>query len=476
MRSLRLLKQHPRPLVEGVFAASSVAWWRPVLSATLVAVTSASLVWPIDVTAQTTRSKEKKKVEAERTEVQHRLDELKKDIRKTENAKERAVDALEESEQAISDANRAILDLQAEQKKAEARLQTLMEEANRLNAQVEKQKQQLSEFLRQQYMHGDSDRMKLLLSGENPNRINRDMQYMSYVSKTQAKLIENVKTTLVEVEKNKQAAQEAKEELDEIALEEKQHKKGLESQKKKRAALLAELANKLRAQRKEAENLRRDEQQLNSLIKKLEEQAKQEQIKLAQAEKLRKEKLAKAQAAEKAAEKANEKAGDSAAQKNTGNRTVEANETKNSKAIVDDTPIIGVLDQASFAKLKGQLRMPVNGELLAKFGNKRIDSLNWKGLFIKAAEGTEVRSVGAGRVMVSGWWRGYGNMILIDHGGEHISIYAGNQSVLKNKGEMVKAGETIALVGNTFGADESGLYFEMRYKGQAFDPLSWMRK
>ncbi len=472
MRPLRLLKRHPRPLVEGVFAAEPAAWWRPVLSAVLIAVTSASLLWHTDVAAQTARSKEKKKVEAERIEVQQRLDELKKDIRKTENAKERAVDALEESEQAISDANRAILDLQAEQKKAEARLQALMEEANRLTAQVEKQKQQLSEFLRQQYMHGDSDRIKLLLSGENPNRINRDMQYMSYVSKTQAKLIESVKTTLLEVEKNKQAAQEAKDELDEIAQEEKQHKKGLESQKKKRAALLAELANKLRAQRKEAENLRRDEQQLNSLIKKLEEQAKQEQIKLAQAEKLRKEKLAKAQAAEKAAEKN----GEAGSQKSSGNKTVDTGETKIGKSVLEDTPIIGVLDQASFAKLKGQLRMPVNGELLAKFGNKRIDSLNWKGLFIKANEGTEVRAVGAGRVMVSGWWRGYGNMILVDHGGEHISIYAGNQSVLKNKGEMVKAGETIALVGNTFGADEPGLYFEMRYKGQAFDPVSWMRK
>ncbi len=414
----------------------------------------------VSVDAQTLRSKEKKKVEAERTELQEKLDTLKKDIRKTETAKERAVDALEESEQAISDANRAILDLQAEQKKAEARLQALMDEANRLTAQVDKQKQQLSDFLKQQYMHGDSDRIKLLLSGENPNRINRDLQYMSYVSKTQAKMIDALKVTLDEVEKNRQQAQEAKEELDEIAQEEKQHKKGLESQKKKRAALLAELANKLRAQRKEAENLRRDEQQLNSLIRKLEEQARQEQIKQAQAEKLRKERLAQ----------------EKAQQKNTAKTTenVDTRPTKN--VAVEDTPMYSVLDGSVFSKLKGQMRLPLSGELLAKFGNKRIDSLNWKGLFIKAAEGAEVKAVGPGRVMVSGWWRGYGNMILVDHGGEYISIYAGNQAVLKNKGDTVKAGETIATAGNTFGADESGLYFEMRFKGQAFDPMAWVRK
>ena len=448
---------HSPSLQSQTLRARSPFFVKP-LAACLFALGLLSL--SVGADAQTARSKEKKKVEEERTELQQKLDSLKKDIRKTETAKERAVDALEESEQAISDANRAILDLQAEQKKAEARLQALMDEANRLSAQVEKQKQQLSDFLKQQYMHGDSDRIKLLLSGENPNRINRDLQYMSYVSKTQAKMIDSLKLTLDEVEKNRQAAQEAKEELDEIAQEEKQHKKGLESQKKKRAALLAELANKLRAQRKEAENLRRDEQQLNSLIRKLEEQARQEQIKQAQAEKLRKERLAQ----------------EKAQQKNTG-KASEATESRPGKnVVVDDTPQYSVLDGNAFGKLKGQMRLPLAGELLAKFGNKRIDSLNWKGLFIKAAEGAEVKAVGPGRVMVSGWWRGYGNMILIDHGGEYISIYAGNQAVLKNKGDVVKAGETIATAGNTFGADESGLYFEMRFKGQAFDPMGWVRK
>ncbi|MBI3714152.1 MAG: peptidoglycan DD-metalloendopeptidase family protein [Burkholderiales bacterium] len=437
---------------ENTQSESRLAWSRTVLgcvfsvSALLLAATS---------DAQTLRSKEKKKVEAERTELQQKLDVLKKDIRKTENAKERASDALEASEQAISDANRALLNLQAEQQKAQAALQVLMNEIEVLNRQVEQQKQSLSRFLRQQYQEGASDRIKLLLSGDNPNRINRDLQYMSYISKTQAKLIAALQASLVEIEQKRQAAQEVKDELEEIAQEEREHKKGLESQKKKRAAILAELATKLRSQRKEADNLRRDEQLLNALLRKLDEQAKAEQAKQrALAEKQRKER----QSQEKA---------------QAGKGT---DSTTGKKVIIEQTPELGFNDGQVFARLKGQLRLPVVGELLAKFGQKRIDSLNWKGLFIKATEGADVKAIGAGRVVTATWMRGYGNLIVLDHGGDFLSIYGGNQAVLKNVGDQVKAGEKIASAGNTFGYEESGLYFEMRHKGQPLDPLSWTHK
>ena len=148
----------------------------------------------------------------------------------------------------------------------------------------------------------------------------------------------------------------------------------------------------------------------------------------------------------------------------------------NQKIIIEQTPEFGMNDGQAFARLKGQLRLPVLGELLAKFGQKRIDSLNWKGLFIKAAEGGDVKAVGAGRVVTATWMRGYGNLIVLDHGGDFLSIYGGNQAVLKNVGDQVKAGEKIASAGNTFGYEESGLYFEMRHKGQPLDPLSWTRK
>lgn len=417
-------------------------WSKPALAASLLLGLCSLMAQSV---AQTPRAAEKKKAEAARVEVKQKLDEIKKEIRQTETAKERASDALEASEQAISDANRALLNLKHEQEKAEAQLQALTAEIARLVEKTEQQKQQLARFLREQYQAGDSDRLKLLLSGENPNRIQRDLQYLSYVSKSQAKLIAALQANLLEIEQKRLAAQEVKDELQEIEREEREHKKGLESQKKKRAAILSQLAGKLKAQRQEADHLRRDEQQLNALLRKLDEQAK------AELAKQRKAQLAQQQG------------------KSTST-------SKQSKILVEQTPELGMHDGLAFARLKGQLRLPVVGEILARFGQKRIDQLLWKGLFIKAKEGHEVKAVASGRVVTASWLRGYGNLIVLDHGGDYLSIYGGNQAVLKELGDKVKAGEKIAIAGNTFGYEESGLYFEMRHRGLALDPLNWVQK
>ncbi len=428
--------------------------------------------------ASSNRANQKKQAETERSELQNKLKILKKDISKTESARDKASDALEDSEQAISDANRSLSDLKIEQTQIEDKLKLLVDEQRRLATKVEKQKKQLSEFLRRQYMHGDSDRIKLLLSGDNPNRINRDLQYMGYVSQTQAKMIEELRLSLRAVEKNTQEALEAKAELDEIAQEEREHKAALEKEKKRRSSLLEELAQKLHAQKKEADSLQKDEQRLSSLVLRLktlmDEQAKAEKAKAAQLEMQRLEKLA----AEKAQTERNK----------LGNQQKKSGKINNPNAIdadeppaknitkIEQTPLAGSNDGTEFSRLKGALRLPVKGELIARFGSKRGDGPSWKGLFIKATEGAEIKAIAAGRVVFAEWLRGFGNMIIVDHGGQYLSIYGNNQAVLKHPGDTVKAGDTIASAGNSGGNEESGLYFELRHQGRVFDPLSWVGK
>lgn len=427
--------------------------------------------------ASSNRANQKKLAETERSELQQKLKVLKKDIDKTESARDKASDALEESEQAISEANRSLRDLQIEQTQTEAKLSLLVEEQRRLTAKVEKQKKQLSEFLRHQYMRGDSDRIKLLLSGDNPNRIHRDLQYMGYVSQTQAKMIGELRLSLQAVEKNTQEALEAKAELDEIAQEEREHKAALENEKKRRSSLLAELAHKLHAQKKEADSLQKDEQRLSGLVLRLkilmEEQAKAEKLKAAKLESQRLEKLA--------VEKAQK-------DKQSGNQQKKSGKISNPNAIdadeppaktvtkIEQTPQAGSNDGTEFSRLKGALRLPVKGELIARFGSRRGDGPSWKGLFIKATEGAEIKAIAAGRVVFAEWLRGFGNMIIVDHGGQYLSIYGNNQAVLKHAGDAVKAGDTIASAGNSGGNEESGLYFELRHQGRVFDPLSWVGK
>jgi septal ring factor EnvC (AmiA/AmiB activator) len=127
-----------------------------------------------------------------------------------------------------------------------------------------------------------------------------------------------------------------------------------------------------------------------------------------------------------------------------------------------------------FSSLRGRLHLPIRGDLVAKFGAKRSDGPSWKGLFIRAPEGTNVKAVAPGRVIFADWLRGFGNLIIIDHGSQYMTIYGNNQAVLKHTGDTVKTGDIIASAGNSGGNEQSGLYFEMRYKGRAFDPLEWV--
>jgi len=125
--------------------------------------------------------------------------------------------------------------------------------------------------------------------------------------------------------------------------------------------------------------------------------------------------------------------------------------------------------------MRGRMSAPIAGRIAARFGAKRGDGPTWKGMFIKAAEGADVRAVAGGRVVFANWMRGFGNLIIVDHGNEYLSIYGNNQTLLKHAGDTVKAGDQIASAGNTGGNEESGLYFELRHLGKAFDPAGWVK-
>jgi septal ring factor EnvC (AmiA/AmiB activator) len=97
-----------------------------------------------------------------------------------------------------------------------------------------------------------------------------------------------------------------------------------------------------------------------------------------------------------------------------------------------------------------------------------------KGLFIRAKEGTPVHAVAHGQVVFADWMRGFGNLLIIDHGDAYMSVYAYNEALLKQVGDPVAMGERVAMVGATGGREQSGLYFEMRHLGKPFDPMRWV--
>jgi len=130
----------------------------------------------------------------------------------------------------------------------------------------------------------------------------------------------------------------------------------------------------------------------------------------------------------------------------------------------------------TFSALRGQLRLPVRGELTRRFGTPRgAAGTEAKGVFIRAPEGQPVRAIAGGKVVYADWMRGFGNLLIVDHGEAYLSIYANNESLLKQVGDPVALGETIATTGASGGNEESGLYFELRHLGRAFDPLRWVK-
>jgi len=474
--------------------------WRGVALALLLALGAVHGAYAAKAPKPTERSKQKAAAETERAALARKLANLKAEIGKTESAKEDAADTLAESEEAISDANRTLRDLASEQSQINSKVAELAAEQLRLSATVAAQKQQLAKLLREQYVAGNEDRIKLLLSGDNPNRINRELQLMAYVSQSQARLLDSLRANLKKVEENQAEAQNAKQELDEIAEEERQQKAKLEQEKGRRAAALASLSKKLVAQRKEAGRMEQDAQRLDALVDKLNKLI-EEQARIAAAEKARQEKLAAERAAKAKAEaeaRALARAKAQAERERLAQEAKKAGKPVPKPLPVEDEPKVAAKPEPSdqrdeksprpsevalapvvpdgvFARLKGDLPAPVAGKVDKRFGSKNADGVAWKGMVVKAAAGAEVRAVAAGRVVYATSLRGYGNFIIIDHGGQYWSGYGYNESVLKRAGDVVKAGEVIATVGNTGGYEESGLYFEMRHQGKPIDPAGWVK-
>ena len=188
----------------------------------------------------------------------------------------------------------------AEQQRTERTLELLNKDQQQLEAAVAQQRRRLEKMLREQYIAGHDDRVRLLLSGDNPNRMARELRYLGYVSAEQMKAIAKLQQDIAEIESNRADAEEARAVLEDIESERREQKALLEKEKTRRQALVAQLNDKLGAQRKEAGSLARDEERLSSLVGRLaqliEQQRKAEQEAAARRERARAETAARERA------------------------------------------------------------------------------------------------------------------------------------------------------------------------------------
>jgi septal ring factor EnvC (AmiA/AmiB activator) len=155
---------------------------------------------------------------------------------------------------------------------------------------------------------------------------------------------------------------------------------------------------------------------------------------------------------------------------------LQRNENHVSQLVDKLAHVLPGLDGKPFSALKGKLAMPIKGKVSNRYGTRRPEStLAWTGWFLRAPTNQPVKAIAAGRVVYADWLRGFGNLLIIDHGQGYMSLYGNNETLLKQAGDTVGSGDTVAAVGNSGGNADSGLYFELRFEGKPFDPGKWIK-
>ena len=270
---------------------------------------------------------------------------------------------------------------------------------------------------------GAPDFIRLALSGEDLADAGRQLHYLGYVTRAAAQLIESHRLGLAALAQLKLDSEAKARELDAIEARGRADREGLLAERRERRRLLERIAGEIRQTKRQMKSLLADESRLARLV----------------------EEIGKVLAARPGA----------------GYARVERVPEPGASAAA---PFSG-----PFSSLRGRLRLPVRGDLAGRFGG------NAKGVFIRAPEGEPVRAVAPGRVVYADWMRGFGNLLILDHGENYLTIYGNNESLLKQTGDAVASGETLATVGSSGGNEETGLYFELRHLGKPFDPLRWAR-
>jgi septal ring factor EnvC (AmiA/AmiB activator) len=344
-----------------------------------------------------------------------RIEQLDRQLQDKEESRKEARDALRASERAISEANRSLAALERERRALGEQAARIAERRRALEHSLAERQAAIERMLLARHAAGSIDAVRVALSGEDPATLARRLHYAGYVSRAAASLLAEYRAGIAESERLAREADERRSRVRSVEQSSRAGREKILAERREKKRVFERIAGDIRASRREIRVLRADESRLGRLV---------EQI---------------------------------------------------GRILVERVPEPDGKRQL-FSSLRGKLRLPVLGELTGRFGAPRgAAGSEAKGVFIRAPEGQPVRAIAGGQVVYADWMRGFGNLLIVDHGETYLSIYANNESLLKQIGDGVSPGETIATTGASGGNEETGLYFELRHLGKAFDPLRWVK-
>jgi septal ring factor EnvC (AmiA/AmiB activator) len=356
----------------------------------------------------------------ERVQAESALEGVRKEIGLLQKSLERsraehasAYDRLHEVDLEIQAVNLEFRTLEKQRQLHLGELAGLERRRNDYLIKLKQRHNQLAEQIRASYRLDSQSRLKLILNQDSPAQLGRMLAYYDYINRAQAVKISGLREALTTLETMQQFIDQELSRLAMVQTQQRAVMDQLDQQRKQRRTLLVQLDERIDDEESRLRELERNRQDLETLLERL------------------------------------------------------------TDVLADIPADLG--KHLGVARQKGRIPMPVKGPVRHAFGQSRGGGLHWQGWLIAAAAGSEVSAVAYGRVAFADWLRGYGLLIIIDHGEGFMSLYGHNESLLYEAGDWVEPGEIIGVIGVRTG-NEQGLYFELRKNGKSVDPAVWLAR
>lgn len=380
---------------------------------------------------------------AELKSIQQNIATQERAVRQQQQQRSTLLAQLQAQEKAIAEASRKLRDTQNTLADINRQIDTMNASLAKLQKQQASQERNLAAQLDAAFRQGQHTGIQLILSGEESQRGQRLQAYFGYLNAARQETIEKLKQTKAEVDEQKASLESKQTEQQTLLYEQQAQQTKLESARNERKKTLSTLESSLQQDQQKLSEMRQNQSRLQGQIARAEAAAK------ARAEK-------EAREAEQVKTR----------QKEATSKGSTYKPTESERSLISRTGGLGAP--------RGQAFWPVRGSILHRYGEQLQGELRWKGIVIAAGEGTEVKAIADGRVILADWLQGYGLVVVVEHGKGDMSLYGYNQSALVNVGTQVRAGQAIALVGNSGGQGRPSLYFEIRRQGQAVNPQPWL--
>ncbi len=388
-----------------------------ILPSTLALALAATAGLSVEVLAQETRAtgaqRDPAEVEAELADLRAEIEAIRESLDERRSRADDEQAALAAAERRLAVLARELRETDAALALARNAVVELSDRADALQDRVDSQRDRLAAQLQAAYRLGSRSRLRTLLNAEDPNRISRQLAMHGYLGRARAELVDALVASRRDLDAVLDTRRRREREL--VSLRERQQD-ALDAQRsarEEREIALAELRDRIRSDEARLEERRTAAAELESLLARL------------------------------------------------------------AGALADIPPELAA---PPFADLRGALPMPVPGRVQAAFSDARNAETTWQGWLIEAETGDEVQAVAYGRVAYADWLRGYGMMLIVDHGDGWMSLYGHNQALLADVGDWVEPGRVVALAGSSGGETRAGLYFQLRHEGRPVDPARWIQR